>query len=384
MSLLKSLFSGKTGQTGAAHAELPRHAPVADAEQVDGLLVNAYATVRVLPALDFPCAWAQARDSSDPELAAHLNGFQGYVFERSNIKTEGDKITRNALGFYLIQHIGAVKHQVSFVIDPAQRERVSAWAAQANAVFYLPDGSICDPQWRVLIDAAGHSQSDAQVPHPADALARRARTLAALAQRQIRALPNMPPVPGADEVALRPAAEVMQRALALVVVAACGDLWASDGAPDLDWLRKIFPQGFSWLSPQEQAFMADGQPEQSMISNMTWRYEALNLLLWALGAVAGLSDGEPAHAPDLLKIMADLNRDADAIGKAELRPAAEILDALDMTYRLHWTAREAQLGRGDAGAVNGDVIAERHTALNWLTGFQNPPDVEWDQVDTPT
>ncbi|WP_331292951.1 MULTISPECIES: hypothetical protein [Methylobacterium] len=34
--------------------------------------------------------------------------------------------------------------------------------------------------------------------------------------------------------------------------------------------------------------------------------------------------------------------------------------------------------------LNGDVVAERPVALNWLTGFQNDRDAPRDAIDTPT
>ncbi|PSD21825.1 hypothetical protein C7E13_19565 [Stenotrophomonas maltophilia] len=57
-------------------------------------------------------------------------------------------------------------------------------------------------------------------------------------------------------------------------------------------------------------------------------------------------------------------------------------DALDLHYRLHWVAREAQRqGAPMPGALEGGVIYERHYALNWLFCFEQ---ADWDDVDTPT
>jgi len=28
-------------------------------------------------------------------------------------------------------------------------------------------------------------------------------------------------------------------------------------------------------------------------------------------------------------------------------------------------------------------VVERHHALNWITGFQNDPDTDWGNIDTP-
>ena len=69
---------------------------------------------------------------------------------------------------------------------------------------------------------------------------------------------------------------------------------------------------------------------------------------------------------------------ADAV----LRPASDILDALDLHYRLHWAVRQARLDNKPVpGGIEGGVVYERHYALNWLVRFE---DAEWDAVETPT
>ncbi|WJH42277.1 DUF4272 domain-containing protein [Aliirhizobium terrae] len=76
--------------------------------------------------------------------------------------------------------------------------------------------------------------------------------------------------------------------------------------------------------------------------------------------------------------------DAGAAAGLQLRPVEEILDALDRTWREHWIIRQAR-GKGmSVETIDGDVVAERHMALNWLTSFHNPFGTPWDEVDTPS
>ncbi len=64
------------------------------------------------------------------------------------------------------------------------------------------------------------------------------------------------------------------------------------------------------------------------------------------------------------------------------RPAAEILDALDLHFRLHWAARQASVEQKSPPTdLEPGVVVERRHALNWLVCFQ---DADWDGVDTPT
>jgi hypothetical protein len=67
---------------------------------------------------------------------------------------------------------------------------------------------------------------------------------------------------------------------------------------------------------------------------------------------------------------------------ARLRPTGELLDALDLSFRLHWATTDARVKNAapPAGLEPG-VVAERHHALNWLVRFQ---DAAWDDVETPT
>jgi len=69
------------------------------------------------------------------------------------------------------------------------------------------------------------------------------------------------------------------------------------------------------------------------------------------------------------------------IDEGRPRPAGEILDALDLHYRLHWAVRQARLDKREPAGLDGGVILERHHALNWLVRFEES---DWDDVDTPT
>jgi hypothetical protein len=80
----------------------------------------------------------------------------------------------------------------------------------------------------------------------------------------------------------------------------------------------------------------------------------------------------------VLEIAKDENR------KPDLRPAAEILDALDLAWRQHWIVRQARQTGVEVENLNPDVVIERHHALNWIAGFQNDPGTDWDNTDTPT
>jgi hypothetical protein len=194
----------------------------------------------------------------------------------------------------------------------------------------------------------------------------------------------MPPALGAGEVVLRSAPEVLNRALALICVAVHAE-GIKIGEPDIrPRLREANPIGMASLTPQETAFTEAETPDANTALQMGWRYEALNLLLWALGHEAGQIDRSDvlADAAPLARAMLELAQEPAT--EPSLRPTADILEALDRTWREHWIVREASKAGKQPDGLDPGVILERHVALNWLTGFQNEPGTDWDDIDTPS
>ncbi|WCP73907.1 DUF4272 domain-containing protein [Sphingomonas hankookensis] len=363
MSLLKRLLGGGNAP------EAPASAPV---------LVNAYATLVDLPPLDLPHRLLGARDRSDPELAEHLRGFVGYVMSRGDGQM-------TATRYYVWRHLQRVRHHVSFEIDEAHLGWIEPWAKAANALLFLPDGSVRAPDGAIVIDAQGEGDPDAAIPFPDDAVARRPRTRAALADAVLQPPAGMAPALGAGELVLRAPEEVLHRALALLYLAARAHARAT-GLPAIPAGQEEHnPLGAAALTPQERAFLADEGADADAAAGLTWRYEAANSLLWALG-VAGAEIDDSSAMADVDRLwasVAPLTRGAGAQA-VRLRPASEILDALDRTWLEHWIVRQARQKEVEPGHINGDVVVERHVALNWLTNFQNEPEVAWDDTDTPT
>jgi hypothetical protein len=152
----------------------------------------------------------------------------------------------------------------------------------------------------------------------------------------------------------------------------------------LPFMREQNPVGIDALTPQEKAFLEAEVPNAQTAYQMCWRYEALNVLLWALSTgpdCLSLAD-ETVDLNALSQRVPDIAKDTNR--KLDLRPAAEILDALDLTWRPHWITRQAGQNCVDVQNLNRSVVMERHHALNWITRFQNDPATDWDDTDTPT
>ena len=116
--------------------------------------------------------------------------------------------------------------------------------------------------------------------------------------------------------------------------------------------------------------------------NHVWRYEAVVPLAWAVGSLEALPfPSRVCDVPALAKMIFGVDAGSFIPG-ARLRGAGEMLDALDLTFRLHWATTDARVKNAAVPAgVEPGVVAERHYALNWLTCFEG---ADWDDVTTPT
>jgi hypothetical protein len=341
----------------------------------DELLVNAYCTLATVPEPPFPHRLHGRRDDTDPEMRRELGGLLHYL------QSLGDgKMTTSR--YHAMRHVQRTRHQFSFDVSRQDVAALAEWALRANALLLLPDGQLRDPQLKVLVASTdGAAEADAVVPFPAEAWRRKAATEATLAARGLHPAATLPPVVAEPELRLRTAAEVGPRAIALLAVALRAESLAAGKPLPVAELEQKLPGVRRALSPQESAFLDAEQPGDAELTRFSWRYESLLTLEWALGlADLPWPDG-PCDAAATSRTL--LERAEEVVGaKASLRPAAEILDALDLHYRLHWLVRQARIdGKPLPAGVDAGVVGERHHALNWLTRFE---DSDWDETDTPT
>jgi hypothetical protein len=340
------------------------------------MMINVYCTHRNPPALSFPHVLHSRRGREDPELLPHLDGFIGYVRGRGT-----PQMTQ--LKYHIIRHIQRVQHQLSISLNGEQLSAFGEWAHAANAICFLPNGSIRDPLGNLLIDAGGYGPEEgAGVPYPEDALARKAKNEAHLQQLGVHVLRSLPPVVGEVELDLREPAEVARRALGVYVAALRAESLSTNQEIPPENIKIRLPVGFAALTPEETAFMQSKTPDKQQITSFIWGYEALLVLLWAMRLAPSLPDPlEICNVPALGSVILE-NDEEKLVADARLRPASEILDTLDLHFRIHWAVREASLNSQiSPGGIDASVVQERHRALNWLVSFEN---AEWDKVDTPT
>ncbi len=340
------------------------------------ILVNAYSTLRQPPPLEFKHHLVCARSLDDPELRTHLDGFMGFVCDQGRREM-------SASLYAVMRHIDRVRHQYSFEIDDATIDELGRWGWDANAILFLPDGSVRDPAGAVLVDReTGLAQAEAAVPYPLDARQRSARSDQRLTERGIPTLSGLPPVVGDGEVLLRSADEVAWRIQSLFIVAVRAESIAMKKPISAIQLKQKSPLAFEAMSPAESAFVNDPNPDPAVAIQFAWRYEALYALQWALSLHDELKFAdEICDVPKVAETMIQRSG-REMILDAQLRDTGEILDALDINGRMFWAARQSRIdGRSAPAGIDGDVLCERQHALNWLVNFGG---FAWDEVDTPT
>ena len=339
------------------------------------MLLNVYCTRRDLPRLSFPHTLRSQRDRTDPELAAHLHGFMGFVMG-------GGSRPMTATRYHVLRHIERVRHQVALEIEADDVAEFETWAKEANALVFLRDGSVRSPEGRVLVEPeTGESQPGADVPYPPDSVERRAATQAALAARGLSTPAGLPPVVSELEVELREGPEVAARCLALFACALRAEGLSGPEQLTPDDIASRLPGAEAAMSPKERVFFREEAPSKRDVVDHVWRYEALCTLLWAIGHTPELAF--PAATCDVAavaKLLVGASHEA-FVRDARRRLTTELLDALDLHLWLHYLVNEASAHEGTAPGLVAGVVQERHHALNWLTCFE---DADWDDVTTPT
>lgn len=209
---------------------------------------------------------------------------------------------------------------------------------------------------------------------------RKKETETLLKSLNIPFIAHLPLIEEESEAQIRTGREIAERVLILTYLN-----YFSEVPEERTEVVNFLKENLLWdkVSPDEkQLFLKDELTEQETI-NISWRSEAIWLLLWSINKVDKLS--LPIDHVIVDEIMARLpglfEDPREFIQNATTRPTTEILDVSDLIYRLHWAARDADLNNQQAPAnLSLSVIIERHYAMNWVTYYAEG----WDDITTDT
>lgn len=216
--------------------------------------------------------------------------------------------------------------------------------------------------------------------NPRTALERKKHTEKYLESLKIPFIDHLPLIEEENEVKIRDAREIAERILILVYLAYVLEV-PEKRENVIDFLKT----NFLWdkVSPNEKELYQKEELTDQEAVNVSWRSEAVWLLLWTINKVVKLE--LPTEQVEISEIVSRLPRllsdPKDFIETAIIRPKNEILDILDLTYRLHWATRNADLNKLPISPnLSLSVIMERHYAINWVTYYAD----QWDEITTDT
>ena len=266
-------------------------------------------------------------------------------------------------------------------VDAGDMDAFSLWAHAANALCFLPEGTICDPNGYVLVYPGPlDPEPDAlSIPYPRDAALRKARTWSAdCPVARIEVMDGLPPVIGEQEVELRDAPDVaFRRSLALFVACARAESLTTGNPIPADEMKTVnSPIGFDCLTPAERAFVDTDAPDEEDVQNMAWRlprpWPSCNGR-YGFPTISRGTSGISRRPPG----WAALSRAAtspSSFGAPRFDRPRRSWTHSDLHYRLH-SGGSAEPNSNSATApsgIEGDVISERHHALNWLVRGRAP------------
>jgi hypothetical protein len=188
---------------------------------------------------------------------------------------------------------------------------------------------------------------------------------------------SLPVIEDSKSIKPRSTKEIAKRAIAVAVAAVKGE-----GMPYDEVMGIVKEWGItSYFSHEELAFINKINVTDQERLKYAWRYEGLDVLLWALGYKTDLpAPNQICNVKDDMGIIVN-NKGILLIKNSKVRSINEILDMADYYYRLHWSAIELRLNDKSSESINEEIIMERHYALNWLIRYM---DQEWDDISTDT
>lgn len=294
---------------------------------------------------------------------------------------------------FIMQLASCVKgYRLAFQSSEEVTPVINKLVEKLHGLVFSPDMTFYTSDWKVIIDMNGGCDLedydvkmstetfDANVEVDSESQARKQRTIDLLKSYNIPVLDSLPTVPSSSQVQYRSEGEVATRIIGVAATAVKGELRSSDIPFQVLEKYGIHPND---VSPVELNFLQNPTPGDQEFVNATWRYESLNVLLWAAGYIDDLHF--PTQIVDVAVLTEDIRECRDFeefLLNANMRGMDEILDQLDLTYRLHWACVNARVKNEQVPmGLNPSVIFERHYAFNWLVNRYNEA---WDDVSTPT
>lgn len=336
------------------------------------------------------------REDTDPDAFLKMkNGMYGYF---AQIETVHEQVQRK-----LLLQITAINLAVGIVsskeINQETFDSIMAVAEEVFAIVFLPSGDLLDYQGRLVLNPSGESELDdflvtvsvdlidGHVQTTLSGEERKARSIELLREQGIPYIEHLPVIVGDEAAVIRSKDEIVQRAIALCLIAVYAGGVAENGNVQeerefIEGITRHFGAA-TFFTEKERKLLDDPRPDKKNTIQMVWMYECYWVLLWALGYKQELEF--PDRICDVGTAIAALRNAGDYdtfYQNAVVRSKHEILDQADLIYRYDWACVDARIhNRMVAGGLNDEVVLERHRVLNWLVRYGED---DWDDVQTDT
>ena len=179
---------------------------------------------------------------------------------------------------------------------------------------------------------------------------------------------------------LRSAEEIAKRALVLASLISVV-FEGQSISTTIEWLKH--ENLWSELVPSDLAFINDPSNQKLKI-NLSWRSEALVVLLWSINKLSSLPALTEQCDTTAIRnaVIAPPNSTKEFIASAKLRSEEEIGNEYEVVYESHWSVRDAQISKKKIpNNLEPGVVYERHFGFNYVTGYDGLP---WDEITTDT
>jgi len=170
-----------------------------------------------------------------------------------------------------------------------------------------------------------------------------------------------------DEITPREKDEVIARAICSFAAIMCACTIKDNGEltdEDKQYAKDFLDNRFGCLDKltRMERRVIEGEASCDEAVKVSWKYESLWALMWAMGLVKKLDFPKDTCDCDfVMKTFSD-----DFSERVKIRGTDEILQALDLIYRYHWACVNARVNGSKSAGLDEEVVMERRGGLEWL------------------
>ena len=200
---------------------------------------------------------------------------------------------------------------------------------------------------------------------------RKEQSINKLKELNIDYLESLPTTYDASEVTIKDINEIAKRYIAnIITIQVAFDILNESDLNDSfnffnDLLGKYDVR--ESLNDFEKAVFNNSLEKEDLV-NLTWQYEAINVLAWVLGLKEDLEfPNDLCDVEFLMRYIAGCDNYDQFINKCKIIDIEKILDELDLEYRYHWATVEKRINEStNTNELDEEVVMERRRALEWL------------------